>query len=300
MTEAGERALRSIALTRARGLNFYGHFIGLNGGVPADGKAALRLAAGETSSAAVAVLVDMAMGSAVRSLVAPGILLSTVTLTLHHVARAFGQLEARCNALPVEDGHGLVQCVLVDLESDTPVGHAQAWFAVASASAEGTPPGLMPWEYLSPPPVPSVDASELDAREQAMLRATEAAHADASLSDASLSDALVQLTWSVGTAGAAGGVLAASPHLENRMGQIQGGILFGAARLAAERALGLGGAARLMDGQYHFLRPCVGDATVDAQTSRKGRGVATARVTVCSGDVLVGTGQFAFRPPAVT
>jgi hypothetical protein len=53
-----------------------------------------------------------------------------------------------------------------------------------------------------------------------------------------------------------------------------------------------------MDGQYHFLRPCVGDASLDAHTIRKGRGVATARVEVRSGEVLVGTGQFALRPPS--
>lgn len=291
MTEAAERALRAIALTRARGLNFYGHFVGLNGGVPADGKSALRLAPGETSSAAVAVLVDMALGSAVRSLVAPGILLSTVTLSLHHVERAFGLLEAQCVALPVDDGHGLVQCLLRDVESNAAAGHAQAWFAVVP-SAEGATPGLMPWEYVSPPAVPSITEAELDDRERAMLRATE----DAALAGGSVSEGLVRLRWSESSEGEAHGVLPASPTLENRMGQVQGGILFGAARLAAERALTLDGTVRLMDGQYHFLRPCIGDATVRATTIRKGRSVATAHVDVLSGETLVGTGQFALRP----
>src|SRR5579862_9330995 len=116
MTDARDRALRAIGLTRARGLNFYGHFIGLSGEVPSDGHATLRLANGNSSSAALATLVDMATGSAVRSLIAPGILLSTVTLALHHYVRQYGPLEARAHALPVREGHGLVQCVVFDSE----------------------------------------------------------------------------------------------------------------------------------------------------------------------------------------
>ena len=89
-TSLEQRALRAIARTRALGLHFYGHFLGIDGPPPATpGHARLTLE-GEPagvgraapSVSALATLADLTLGSAVRSRLEPGTLLATATLSL--------------------------------------------------------------------------------------------------------------------------------------------------------------------------------------------------------------------------
>ncbi|MBA2449587.1 MAG: hypothetical protein H0V51_16325, partial [Chloroflexi bacterium] len=68
------RALRAVGRMRALGLHFYGHFIGVTGQLPADGRARLELegepggvGAAVVSPAALATLADLALSATVRS-----------------------------------------------------------------------------------------------------------------------------------------------------------------------------------------------------------------------------------------
>jgi acyl-coenzyme A thioesterase PaaI-like protein len=301
---ARQHALQAIGLTRARGLTFYGHFVGLGGAVPAGGRARLELAGevagvGQSASsyAAVATLADMSLGSAMRSLVSPGALLSTVSLALQHRTGLRGPLAAEAVSGAVVDGHTLVQCRLLAPSGDTAaqavVGHGQAWFAVLP-SPDGRAPGLMPWEYATPPAAPPVGIEDLDEREQTLVSATEAAADLAVAGAASLSEAVLMAHWAPAADGIARGTLEPAAQVLNRAGQIQGGILYGLAAVAAERALGLQAPAAV-DGHYQFLRPATGPLELAATTLRSGRSAAFARVDLRTGAGLIGAAQFGFR-----
>ena len=81
------------------------------------------------------------------------------------------------------------------------------------------------------------------------------------------------------------------PHLGNRVGNVQGGALFGLAATAARRLVG--GDQQLADGSLQFLRPGTGgDLRVSATLLRRGRTVSAVEAEVsCDGRVLV-SGHF--------
>ncbi|MDP9397301.1 MAG: hypothetical protein M3P96_05525, partial [Actinomycetota bacterium] len=185
------RALTAVGRTRALGLHFYGHLLGVAGEPPAAGRALLRLDAWDPpddpdmsdvrpSTGALATLADLALGAAIRTHVEPGALLATATLSLQLAVGAAldqprGELSAEAVALPVTAGQGTAHAVL--RAGATPIGSAQAWF-IAVAPAAGRPPtmpSLMPWEHHDPPPVRVPPPGELDEREASAVRAAVAA-----------------------------------------------------------------------------------------------------------------------------
>jgi acyl-coenzyme A thioesterase PaaI-like protein len=308
-----ERALRAVGRTRALGLHFYGHFVGIEGRVPADGRAHLRLegeptgvGAPDVSPVALATLADLALGSAIRSRLRPGIRLGTVTLAIQHPAEpVVGPLEADATAdataAPsarsgqaatggIGSAGGSILC------SGRAVARAQGWFTALPA-----PPGrtlsLTPWERVDPPPVVVPTLEDLDERESAAVAAARAAGERAMAGGTAVSREILAFDWQIGPEGSVTGRLQVGPELDNRVGHVQGGALYGAATVAAREALA-SPTARLADGYYQFLRPANGAIlAAEGRVVRRGRSVAFVEARLHADDTQVGAGLFSFRLP---
>ena len=110
-----------------------------------------------------------------------------------------------------------------------------------------------------------------------------------------ISDELLPFGWESPAEGRTSGTLRIGPELANRVGHVQGGALYGAAALAATRALDLP-EARLLDGHYQFLRPADGTVLVaQAAVLRRGRRAAFVEARLQVENKLVGSGLFGFR-----
>ncbi|MCV2490634.1 thioesterase family protein [Geodermatophilus sp. YIM 151500] len=313
-------ALRAVARTRALGMHFYGHVLGITARRPPGApphpwlEPDAAVTPGPVPPVSVAAIADLAMGSAVRAEVGAGRRLGTVTMALHHLApdvRAPVTPAASVVSLDADRRHALARCELTDA-SGAVVAAAQGWFMALPVPGGARLP-LLPWERDEPPdpPVPAWDALRPD--ERAAVEATLRAGARARARGTSVSAELTAPTWEAGTAeGTARGRLRIGPALTNRVGHVQGGALYGIGLAAAARAVGPaagppdgsrepadGPRPDPADGYWQFLRPGDGDELVaEASVTRRGRSAAFAAVTVTVDGVPVGTGSFAFRPPS--
>jgi len=294
------RALRAVGRMRALGLHFYGHFIGVTGQLPADGRARLELegepggvGAAVVSPAALATLADLALSATVRSRVAPGARLGTVTLMLQHSpGDVAGPIVADAAVLQVENGFGAAQCTL--WSGDVAIGAGQASFALLPA-----PPGkalrLTPWEQRDPPTVIAPSLDELNEREAAAVVAARAAGQRAAVHGTAVSQEILAFSWRVSPEGRASGMLEIGPELDNRVGHVQGGVLYGAAAATAIQALDAPEAV-LADGYYQFLRPADGlILSAEGTVVRRGRGAAFVEARLMVDGTLVGIGLFSSR-----
>lgn len=295
-----ERALVAVGRTRALGLHFYGHFIGISGERPSDGRAQLRLdgevptvGAEAVSPVALATVADLALGAAVRTRMKPGVRLGTVTLSVHHPPGAVvGPLDAAATVHQVADGHGTAHCSI--LAAGDTVAQAQGWFAALPPPPGAELPAL-PWEHAEQLAIGVPSPAELDDAEARAVAAARDAGARARARGTAVSQEMLAFAWRDAAEGRAAGTLPIGPELANRVGHIQGGALYGAALLAAAEALGVPGAT-LADGHYQFLRPADG-ATLgaEAEVVRRGRSVAFVHARLAVDDTLVGSGSFAIR-----
>jgi acyl-coenzyme A thioesterase PaaI-like protein len=292
------RALLAVGRTRALGLHFYGHFIGIGGGGAAGGRSTLSVdgepegyGAPGVSPVALATVADLAIGGAIRSHLERGARLATATLTVQHPPQAVagpvtahGEAEDRA----VEQRAG--RCQL----AGQPIGHAQGWFA-ALPPPTGWVQRPMPWEHDELPPIHVPTPAELTADEVTAVAAARAAAERARARGTSISEELLHFRWQRSTEDRALGELNNGPELANRVGHIQGGAMYGAAAIVAAQALGVS-LASLVEGQYQFMRPADGPVLYgEAHVLRRGRlaGFAEARLTIDG--KLVGIGLFSFR-----
>lgn len=295
------RALEAVGRTRALGLHFYGHFIGIGGSQAHAGKAHLTVdgepagyGAAGVSAAALATVADLAIGGAIRSHLEKGARLATATLSVQHpTAPAAGPVAALADAEPTSGDCRAGRCALVAADGQI-VGYAQGWFAPLPP-----PPGWvqrpMPWEYDEPPTVAVPSVSELTERERAAVAAARAAGERACRRGTSISEELLHFHWQPAVEGHASGELAVGPELANRVGHIQGGALYGAAAIVAAQAVGVSTGA-LADGHYQFLRPGDGDLMHgEATVLRRGRLAAFVESRLSVDGKLVGIGLFSFR-----
>ncbi|MCC7372521.1 MAG: hypothetical protein IT306_29175 [Chloroflexi bacterium] len=295
------RALLAVGRTRALGLHFYGHFIGIGAGGAEGGRSHLTVE-GEpettgvagVSPVALATVADLAIGGAIRSHLERGSRLATATLTVQHPPTATsGPVVAHGEAEehPAEQRAG--RCLLVG-PGGRPVGHAQGWFA-ALPPPTGWIQRPMPWEHDEMPPVDVPTLAQLSDDEARAVAAAQAAADRARVRGTSISEELLHFRWQPALDDHAVGELTNGPELANRVGHIQGGAMYGAAAIVAAQALDLP-LSSLVEGQYQFMRPADG-ATVQGEGTvlRRGRlaGFAEARLFV--GGKLVGIGLFSFR-----
>ncbi len=295
------RSLAAVGRRRAMGMHFYGHFVGIAGGWADGGRSQLRLegepagvGSPDVSNVALATLADLALGAAIRSWLDKGARLGTVTFTVQHPAAPVqGPLIADGRALFIADGRGTAQCTLST--SDGPVAQAQGWFSALPAP-EGRALGFLPWERAEQSTTPAPSFDELDDQEAQAVAAARAAGRRAAERGTAVSHELLAFDWGAGAEGRAHGTLTIGPELANRVGHLQGGVVYGAAALAAAQAVGRPPSA-IVDGHYQFLRPGDGERlTAEATVARRGRSVAFVESRLSVDGALIGLGLFTVRP----
>ncbi len=295
-----ERALVAVGRTRALGLHFYGHFIGISGERPSDGRAQLRLdgevptvGAEAVSPVALATVADLALGAAVRTRMKPGVRLGTVTLSVHHPPGAVvGPLDAAATVHQVADGHGTAHCSI--LAAGDTVAQAQGWFAALPPPPGAELPAL-PWEHAEQLAIGVPSPAELDDAEARAVAAARDAGARARARGTAVSQEMLAFAWR----DAAEGRAARHPADWARAGKSgrphPGGALYGAALLAAAEALGV----PRSDARRRSLpvSPTSGwrDARRGGRGGRRGRSVAFVHARLAVDDTLVGSGSFAIR-----
>jgi acyl-coenzyme A thioesterase PaaI-like protein len=240
------RVLRAIALNRTPGLHFPGNFIELSFDQVASGDTRVSYetgphcveAHGGSDLGSLAVLADFALGTAVRADLHPATRLATVSMTLELAAApraGIVRAASRCHGFAGKgDGRtGRSRVVLEDPGGE--VGYGSGTFMVLEPPPERT---LHPVPHrkrgdAEPPPLAERD---LAPDELCILR-----HADAALErSAKTRQPFIRHFWGFlpqAARGAATCVMPIGPHVGNRVGFVQGGILLGLAAVTASAAL---------------------------------------------------------------
>ena len=289
-------ALRAIASERAGPLHFASAWAGLSIDRTGPDGACLSLpfgpqvvgGDGTVGIAPLALLADMALSVAMRQHVDPGVRMATVELHLQFTGEP---ADADLTATARLDGfsHGLAA------RQGAPSAVLQAGGrTVARARATFANPPLPPGTRLAPlvadarPAGPVPAPHELDAREREILRRLSlAGRRLRAASRVAPAPGFVEAFWGLlprsAAAGRASTVLVPGPHIANRIGHVQGGILFGAAARTAMAAAPP--SFRLTGASAWFLRPALAPRVRIASTLlQAGRTVAVVRTAVVSAD----------------
>ena len=237
------RVLQAISRNRVPGLHFAGHFLDIECqditgetarfAIP-DGPHC-RDANGAVNIAVLGILADNALAAPTRLGASPGARLGTIHLQLQFTgAPVTGDLSAESRLLGRSEGAALQK----SLSSATFYANGKS---ICYGSGEfvllDAPPGVTlaprPWERerTEIPQIVPLDAGKLEPHERAILKAC-----DAALANASSQATFIQHFWGGvprRNAQGASNRVAIGPHIGNRIGHVQGGILFG---LAANNA----------------------------------------------------------------
>jgi acyl-coenzyme A thioesterase PaaI-like protein len=238
------RVLNAIAANRNPGFHFIGHFLDVEWQkvTGAAARAVLpdgphcRDAQGAVDLVVLGILADHVLAASVRTGAPPGARLGTIHLQAQFTGAAIiGDLCAESRLLGRSEGATLQQSLSAATihAHDTPICHASGAYALLDP-----PPGItlgpLPWERAqTPPPVP-VDIGTLDLHERAILSTC-----DAALKKASPQASFIQHFWGGmprRTAHGASNCVTIGPQIANRVGHVQGGILFGLAATNASAA----------------------------------------------------------------
>lgn len=280
------RALHAVARHRAMGLHFLGHYLGIESDArPPDASSRLALGAREphepATDVSLGVFVDLAMGQAVRHRLRQGMRLATSSLSMHVAPGPIERpLEAAAEVDWLEDhetgGTAAVRFQVTQADGRTVATGSGSFVTLPAVDATST--AIVDWSRI--PAVAPVARAELSAHEEAAVAAVEAA----APRGPETVDGLLDLTWDdLDPAGTTlTGRLLVGPQHDNRVGDLQGGLVFGIGAVAARRLFG--GRRRIVDGQVLYLRPVGhGPLSVTATVLRPGRRVSFVRVVLCSG-----------------
>jgi len=235
------RVLRAIALNRTPGLHFPGNFIELS--FDRVDSANTRLSyetdpQDPSDIGSLAILADFALGTAVRADLDPATRLATVSMTLElGAAPRAGIVRAasRCHGF-VGEGEGRTgrgRVVIEDAGGE--VGYGSGVFMVLKPPPQRTlhPVPLRKRGDAGPEPLAERDLAPEELR---ILR-----HADQALEHAAKSgQPFIRHFWGFlpqAARNAASCVMPVGPHVGNRVGYVQGGVLLGLAAVTATAAL---------------------------------------------------------------
>jgi acyl-coenzyme A thioesterase PaaI-like protein len=238
------RVLRAIAGNRVAGLHFPGHFLDIDWQEVAGGAARAVLsygphdrdADGAVNIAVLGIFADHVLAASARTGAAPGARLGTIHLHLQFTGEAVtGDIHAASCLLGRSEGATLQQSLSsVTMHANgKPVCHANGGFVLLDPPP-GVTLGPLPWERTEHPPLVPVDVGKLAPSECAILKAC-----DAALAKASPQASFIQNFWGgVPRRSATGSSnrVAIGPHIGNRVGHVQGGILLGLAATNARAA----------------------------------------------------------------
>lgn len=244
-TPGGIRAqvLRGIALNREPGYHFAGNFLDLSYDHVGTDYTALSVdvaphcaeADGQLNWSGFAILADLVMAAAVRAGLESHTRLATVTMNLQLTgAPRVGRL-AGCGAMHgfIEGAAGRQGVSTVSISGDAGLVCTGTGTFMMLKPPKGVELHPVPHRRRGENATPEIPGGKLRPDEQKVL-----ATADAALEDVSRhGGAFIQRFWGVQAkhvAGAAHSTVKNGPHIGNRVGHVQGGILLG---LATENAI---------------------------------------------------------------
>lgn len=278
------RVLRAIALNRTPGLHFPGNFIDLSFDRVASDDTRVSCQSDENDIGSLAVLADFALGTAVRADLHPATRLATVSMTLElGAAPRAGVVRAasRCHGFAGE-GHGRTGRgrVVID-DAGGEVGYGSGVFMVLPPPPQVTLHPV-PHRKRGDAEPPLLAEGDLAPEELRILR-----HADEALERSAKSgEPFIRHFWGFlpqAARGAASCVMPIGPHVGNRVGYVQGGILLGLA--AATAAAALPETWMLSGIAAGFISPGEGGALkAQANVVHQGRRVAVIRTEVTRSD----------------
>lgn len=237
------QVMRGIALNREPGYHFAGNFLDLSYDHVGRDYTALSVdvaphcaeADGQLNLSGFAILADLVMAAAVRAGLPPHTRLATVTMNLQFTGAArTGRLEGR-GAM-----HGFVQGAAgqqgvstVNISGDAgPICTGTGTFMMLKPP-KGVELHPVPHRRRGENPTPEIPGGRLRPDEKKVLAAADAAIAGVREHGGSF----IHRFWGVQARHAPGGAQSTvknGPHIGNRVGHVQGGILLG---LAAENAI---------------------------------------------------------------
>jgi len=281
------RVLQAIARNRFPGLHFAGHFLDIQWQDIAGETARFAIpdgphcrdANGAVNIGALGILADNVLAAPTRSGESPGARLGTVHLQLQFTgAPLIGDLSARSRLLGRSEG-AIMQKALSSATfyaNGKSIAHGSGEFVLLD-----TPPGVTlaprPWERTGPPQTVPVDIVTLEPHELAILKAC-----DAALAKASPQATFIQHFWGGmprRNAQGASNRVEIGPHVGNRIGHVQGGILFG---LAATNACAAAPSAMMLSNiSAWYISPGSGAAlVVGSRVVHTGRTTAVVRTEI--------------------
>ena len=242
-----KRVLIALAGNRITGLHFPGYLMGLRwrGVSPAVERATLsfndgdwcRDAAGSVNLPALAILVDTALATTSRTGSPPGARMATVSLALQFTGVPLtGHFDCRSRFM----GHARGEHVKESLSHAVLTADGEvAAYAVGAFVLLPPPPGVklapLPWQKAERVRHRPLKESELEAHERQVL-----ARCDEALAAATPTAPFIDHFWAGLPHPVQDGAALAvdvSPHLGNRVGHVQGGILMGLAARTATAAV---------------------------------------------------------------
>lgn len=282
-----ERILQSLARNRVPGLHFPGHFLGLERRkFGRDGVSIAMLpaphisdAAGRIGLPAVVLQVDVTLATAMRPFLSPGVRTATVSMQINFTGvPAVGELvcEAQClgfsqdAALPqaicrgalVSPAGAVCYCTGTFVQLDTPADVKLAPTA---------------WEVENVAEPPRIEGTPLTVPERKVIK-----HAERCLAAMGPGERFADRFWAgpVRVAGdRAYSRFALGPHVNNRVGNAQGGLMMAQATVTASEAVPR---HRLVESiSAWFISPGVGSQLrLRSETIQQGRSLAVVRTQV--------------------
>ncbi len=286
-----DRVLRAIAANRVPGVNFPGHFLDTEWLEVAGGSARARLVAGPHCTdvngalniVVLGILADNMLAAVARTGAPPGARMGTIHLQLQFTGETpAGEIDAVSQLVGRTEGAALQQLMTSTTISakGKPVCHAGGEYALLDP-----PPGVilgpLPWERTEPATILPVDPAELRPPERAILKAC-----DAALLKASAHASFIEQFWGGvprSTARGAANRVMIGPHIANRVGHVQGGILIG---LAATCACTAAPAAMLLSNlSAWYISPGRGTALrIRSRILHAGRTITVVRTEITTAD----------------
>jgi acyl-coenzyme A thioesterase PaaI-like protein len=239
------RVLTALAGNRTPGFHFPGYFLDLEwpsiGGHTAvetmQGGAHCTNADGSVNAGALGVMLDSALATPPRLVIELGARQATVHLNVQYTGHAPGNdmvAEASLEGFFASDAvrQAMVRGTM------TSGGHTVCYMS-GTFVVVPPPPGAklapLPWQMDPPPEKRALAMDELDANERLVVRASELA-----LKRSSAEHSYIEHFWGLlpkATSGGATCRVKIGPQIGNRVGHVQGGVLFGLAQATAAAAV---------------------------------------------------------------
>ena len=240
------QVLRGIERNRTPGYHFAGNLLALSFDELDEHHASVSMrdgphcldADGQVNMAALSILADIALASAVRGALQRGMRLATVNLQLQFTgARREGRLSAHSDFNGYfKNGaaqQGLSRLVLRSEKEDICIGNAA--FMVLEPPPGFKLPPMLPHPETAPG-APLLAPEALTAAESCLYAQAQAALRTAQEHDSSFIERFWHFQSRKNSSGASA-TLRNGAHVANRVGHVQGGILLGLAEAAARAAL---------------------------------------------------------------